>query len=176
MDCHAIRTIARQELTIHVRSRWTLFCPYGIDTAEVSMAARDIMDSVGLGQKYSNEIIGKVHRIGNNLGLPAPALRDTLDGLEEDVKEATGVDVRFPLDEKGAQVLEQGIREVDAFSTLVKCIDCKKLLGVFDGQHLDNDRIDEAEDCGVEANAKAERDDCHEREAGRLLQHPGGIS
>jgi Fe-S oxidoreductase len=85
--------------------RCSVFCPYGIDTAEISMAARDIMDSVGLGQKYSNEIIGKVHKIGNNLGLPGPALRDTLDGLEEDVKEATGADVRFPLDEKGAEVL-----------------------------------------------------------------------
>jgi len=85
--------------------RCSVFCPYGIDTAEISMAARDIMDSVGLGQKYSNEIIGKVHKIGNNLGLPGPALRNTLDGLEEDVKEATGVAVRFPLDEKGAEVL-----------------------------------------------------------------------
>lgn len=85
--------------------RCSVFCPYGIDTAEVSMAARDIMDTVGLGQKYSNEIIGKLHKIGNNLGLPEPALRDTLDGLEEDVKEATGVDVKFPLDEKGAEVL-----------------------------------------------------------------------
>jgi Fe-S oxidoreductase len=85
--------------------RCSVFCPYGIDTAEITMAARDVMDTVGLGQKYSNEIIGKVHTIGNNLGLPGPALRNTLDGLEEDVKEATGVDVRFPLDEKGAEVL-----------------------------------------------------------------------
>ena len=85
--------------------RCAVFCPYGIDTAEISMAARDIMDSVGLGQKYSNEVIGKVHKIGNNLGLPEPALRNTLEGLEEDVKEATGVDVRFPVDEKGAEVL-----------------------------------------------------------------------
>jgi len=85
--------------------RCSVFCPYGIDTAEISMAARDIMDTVGVGQKYSNEIIGKVHKIGNNLGLPGRALRDTLDGLEEDVKEATGVDVKFPLDEKGAEVL-----------------------------------------------------------------------
>jgi Fe-S oxidoreductase len=85
--------------------RCSVFCPYGIDTAEVSMAARDIMDSVGLGQKYSNEIIGKVHKIGNNLGLPGPALRNTLEGLEEDVKADTGADVRFPLDEKGAEVL-----------------------------------------------------------------------
>ena len=85
--------------------RCSVFCPYGIDTAEVSMAARDIMDHVGLGQKYSNEILGKVYRIGNNLGLPEPALADTLEGLEEDVKEETGVDVKYPLDKKGAEVL-----------------------------------------------------------------------
>ena len=85
--------------------RCSVFCPYGIDTAEVTMAAREIMDSVGLGQKYANEIIGKVHRIGNNLGIPGPALEDTLLGLEEDTKEETGLDVRFPLDEEGAEVL-----------------------------------------------------------------------
>jgi Fe-S oxidoreductase len=85
--------------------RCSVFCPYGIDTAEISMAAREIMDAVGHGQKYCNEIIGKVFKIGNNLCLPHPAIEDTLLGLEEDVKEATGVDVRFPLDEKGAEVL-----------------------------------------------------------------------
>lgn len=85
--------------------RCSVFCPYGIDTAEITMAAREIMNSVGLGQKYANEIIGKVHRIGNNLGIPEPALADTLAGLEEDTQEATGIDVRFPLDVAGAEVL-----------------------------------------------------------------------
>lgn len=85
--------------------RCSVFCPYGIDTAEVTMAAKEILDAVGYGQKYTNEIIGKVHKVGNNLGLPGPALADTLSGLEEDVKEDTGADVRFPLDEQGAEVL-----------------------------------------------------------------------
>ncbi|MFA7586366.1 MAG: (Fe-S)-binding protein [Novosphingobium sp.] len=85
--------------------RCSVYCPYGIDTAEISMAAREIMDAVGQGQKYCNEIISKVYKIGNNLGLPEPALRDTLEGLEEDVKDETGVDVRYPLDEKGADIL-----------------------------------------------------------------------
>ncbi|MGF1613286.1 MAG: sulfate reduction electron transfer complex DsrMKJOP subunit DsrK [Gammaproteobacteria bacterium] len=85
--------------------RCSVFCPYGIDTAEITMAARDILDSVGQGQKYSNEIIGKVFKIGNNLGLPGPALEDTLDGLEEDVEDDTGVQVRYPLDQEGAEVL-----------------------------------------------------------------------
>jgi len=85
--------------------RCSVYCPYGIDTAEISMAAREIMDSIGVGQKYCNEIIGKVYKIGNNLGLPEPALADTLEGLEEEVQEDTGVPVKFPLDVKGAEIL-----------------------------------------------------------------------
>jgi Fe-S oxidoreductase len=85
--------------------RCSVFCPYGIDTAEITMAAREILARVGMGQKYDNEIIGKVFKIGNNLGLPEPALADTLEGLEEDVEDETGVKVRFPLDEKGADIL-----------------------------------------------------------------------
>jgi Fe-S oxidoreductase len=85
--------------------RCSVFCPYGIDTAEISMAAREIMDTVGQGQKYCNEILVKVYSIGNNLGLPGPALANTLEGLEEDVKDDTGVDVKYPVDVKGAEVL-----------------------------------------------------------------------
>ena len=85
--------------------RCSVFCPYGIDTAEISMAAREIMDRIGVGQKYCNEIIGKVFKIGNNLGLPEMALADTLEGLEEDVEEETGVAVKYPLDVKGADIL-----------------------------------------------------------------------
>jgi Fe-S oxidoreductase len=85
--------------------RCSVYCPYGIDTAEISMAAREIMDTVGVGQKYCNEIIGKAQTIGNNLGLPQPALLDTLEGLEEDIEEDTGVSVRLPLDQHGADIL-----------------------------------------------------------------------
>lgn len=112
------RLVGARDLTREVLDEWysyyhqcsecrrcSVFCPYGIDTAEITMAAREILDAVGYGQKYSNEIIGKVHTIGNNLGLPGPALEDTLAGLEEDVKEDTGIDVRFPVDVKGAEVL-----------------------------------------------------------------------
>jgi len=85
--------------------RCSVFCPYGIDTAEISMAAREIMDHIGKGQKYCNEIIGKVHNIGNNLGLNEKALINTLEGLEEDIEDETGVKVRLPVNEKGADIL-----------------------------------------------------------------------
>ncbi len=85
--------------------RCSVYCPYGIDTAEVSMAARDILDHVGKGQKYCNEIIGKVHTIGNNLGMQKKALRATLDDLEEDLEDETGLEIKMPLDVKGADIL-----------------------------------------------------------------------
>ena len=112
------KLVGAQDLTEEVLDEWysyfhqcsqcrrcSVYCPYGIDTAEISMAAREVMDTVGKGQKYCNEIIGKAQVIGNNLGLPEPALANTLEGLEEDVEEETGASVRFPLDEKGADVL-----------------------------------------------------------------------
>ena len=85
--------------------RCSVFCPYGIDTAEISMAAREIMDHVGHGQKYCNEILGKVQTIGNNLGLPGPALKATLAEFEEEIEEDTGLPVKMPLDVEGAEVL-----------------------------------------------------------------------
>ncbi|MBT5981982.1 MAG: (Fe-S)-binding protein [Acidiferrobacteraceae bacterium] len=85
--------------------RCSVYCPFGIDTAEITMAGREILASIGVGQKYSNEIIGKVHIIGNNLGLPEPALANTLEGLEEEVEEDINVPVKFPLDQHGAEVL-----------------------------------------------------------------------
>ncbi len=85
--------------------RCSVFCPYGIDTAEITMAARDILDAVGYGQKYDNEILGKVLKIGNNLGLPGPALEATLEDFAEEITDDTGVDVQIPLDAEGADVL-----------------------------------------------------------------------
>ena len=85
--------------------RCAVFCPYGIDTAEISMAAREVMNVIGLGQKYSNQILGRINKIGNNLGMPEPALRDTLLDLEEEVEKETGVSVKLPLDNKNAEVL-----------------------------------------------------------------------
>ena len=85
--------------------RCSVFCPYGIDTAEISMAAREIMDHIRLGQKYVNDIIVKVHDIGNNLGMNPKALKATLESTEEDLEEETGQKIRLPLDEVGAEVL-----------------------------------------------------------------------
>ncbi len=85
--------------------RCSVYCPVGIDTSEVTMAGREILSSIGIGQKNTQAVINKVNTIGNNLGMPTAALLDTLEGLEEDLFEETGIKVRLPLDQNGAHIL-----------------------------------------------------------------------
>lgn len=112
------KLVAAQDLTDELLEQWltyyyqcsecrrcSVFCPYGIDTAEITMAAREILDSIGMGSKYNLEIINKAETVGNNLGMPGPALRNTFDFVEEDIKENTGVDVKIPMDVEGADIL-----------------------------------------------------------------------
>ena len=77
--------------------RCSVFCPYGIDTAEITMAAREILAAAGYGQKYSNEIIAKVHVIGNNLGLPKPALTSSSSPSSVSIKAGFGNPRLFPI-------------------------------------------------------------------------------
>jgi len=85
--------------------RCAVFCPFGVDTAEITAAAREIMASLGMATKYVTEVVKKVHEIGNNLGIPEAAWRDSCRFLEEEIKEATGAEVRIPVNEPGAEVL-----------------------------------------------------------------------
>ncbi len=85
--------------------RCSVFCPYGIDTAEITMAAREIMCSIGVSTKYVTEVVAKVYERGNNLGIPPAAWKDNCEFLEQDVEEEIGKPIRFPVDDEGADVL-----------------------------------------------------------------------
>ncbi len=107
-----------EELDEHVLEEWvtyfyqcsecrrcSVFCPYGIDTAEITMAAREIMAAVGIATKYVTEVVAKVYDTGNNLGIGPAAWKDMNAFLEEDQKDLTGLDLKFPVDAEGAEVL-----------------------------------------------------------------------
>ena len=85
--------------------RCSVFCPYGIDTAEITMAAREIMAAAGIATKYVTEVVAKVYDTGNNLGIWAPAWKDNCQFLEEDLRDLEGIDIKFPVDAVGAEVL-----------------------------------------------------------------------
>jgi Fe-S oxidoreductase len=85
--------------------RCSVFCPYGIDTAEITIAAREIMSSIGVANKYVTEVVAKVYQTGNNIGIPPAAWKDNCEFLEGEMEEETGIRIRFPVDDYGAQVL-----------------------------------------------------------------------
>jgi Fe-S oxidoreductase len=112
------RLAAAEDLTETVLDEWftyfyqcsecrrcAVFCPFGVDTAELTMAAREILAAIGLAPKYTAEVIKKVHDVGNNLGIPEAAWLDTCQFLEEELKEQTGQDINIPVNQAGAEVL-----------------------------------------------------------------------
>jgi Fe-S oxidoreductase len=112
------RLVGAEELTEEVLGQWytyfyqcsecrrcAVFCPFGIDTTEITSAAREVMASVGVATKYVTEVIKKAHEIGNNMGIPEAAWRDSCQFLEEEMKEETGADIRIPVNQEGAEVL-----------------------------------------------------------------------
>ncbi len=85
--------------------RCAVMCPYGVDTAVITGAAREIMARIGVATKYVTEVVHKVYKTGNNLGIWPEAWKDSSDFLEEELKEEYGKDIPVPVDEYGADVL-----------------------------------------------------------------------
>ncbi len=72
--------------------RCSIFCPYGIDTAEITAMARELLTSIGLSTKYTTEVIAKLYLTGNNMGIPPKAFYRTAEVAEEEIKDETGVE------------------------------------------------------------------------------------
>ncbi len=80
--------------------RCAVFCPFGIDTAEITALARQVLTSLGMVPKYIADVVSNVHKHGNNLGIPEPAWRNSCEFLEGEIEEETGKEVRIPVNEK----------------------------------------------------------------------------
>jgi Fe-S oxidoreductase len=107
-----------RELTVDVIKEWfyyffqctecrrcSVFCPYGIDTAEITMIGRELLGLLGLYVNWVIEPVANCFRYGNHLGIQPHALKDTLDFMVDDIEEATGIRVDVPINKKGAEVL-----------------------------------------------------------------------
>ncbi len=49
--------------------RCSVFCPYGIDTAEITMMARELLHELGLGVNWIMQPVAACNRTGNHLGI-----------------------------------------------------------------------------------------------------------
>ena len=85
--------------------RCSVYCPYGIDTAEVTMIARELMNLVGLNINWVMEPVANCHRTGNHLGIQPHTFKDNIEFLCEELEDTTGIHIEPSINRKGAEVL-----------------------------------------------------------------------
>ncbi len=85
--------------------RCSVFCPYGIDTAEITMIARELLNLVGLNINWVMEPVANCDRTGNHLGIQPHTFKDNIEFLVDELEETTGIRVNPSINRKGAEVL-----------------------------------------------------------------------
>lgn len=85
--------------------RCAVFCPYGIDTAEITMMGRELLNLVGLNINWIVEPASNCFRTGNHLGIQPHTFKDNIDFACGEIEEITGVRVSPSINRKGAEVL-----------------------------------------------------------------------
>jgi len=85
--------------------RCSVFCPYGIDTAEVTMIGRELLNLVGCNINWVMEPVANCYRTGNHLGIQPHGFKDSIDFAVDELEELTGVRVEAPIMKKGAEIL-----------------------------------------------------------------------
>jgi Fe-S oxidoreductase len=85
--------------------RCSVFCPYGIDTAEITMMGRELIGLLGLYVNWVLEPVANCFRFGNHLAIQPHGLMDTLEFMADDIEDVTGIRVDIPMNKKGAEIL-----------------------------------------------------------------------
>ena len=112
------RVAGAREMTLDVLKEWwyylyqctecrrcSVFCPYGIDTAEITIMGRELMNLLGLNIDWIATPAANCYRTGNHLGIQPHAYKDMIDFFVEDIEDITGVNVEPSLNRKGADIL-----------------------------------------------------------------------
>ena len=85
--------------------RCSLFCPYGIDTAEITIMGRELTNLLGLNIDWIATPVSNCYKTGNHLGIQPHAYKDMLDFFVDDIEEITGIRVDPQFNKKGADIL-----------------------------------------------------------------------
>ncbi|MFV0421190.1 sulfate reduction electron transfer complex DsrMKJOP subunit DsrK [Oleidesulfovibrio sp.] len=85
--------------------RCSVYCPYGIDTAEITMMARELLHELGLGINWIMEPVSNCNRTGNHLGIQPHAFKEIVEFLCDDIEDITGIRIDPPFNEPGHEVL-----------------------------------------------------------------------
>ncbi len=85
--------------------RCSLFCPYGIDTAEITILGRELTNLLGLNTDWIAGPVANCNRTGNHLGIQPHAYKDMLEFFVDEIEDVTGIRVEPTFNRKGAEIL-----------------------------------------------------------------------
>lgn len=85
--------------------RCSLYCPYGIDTAEVTMIGRELLNLLGCNIDWITGPVANCYRTGNHLGIQPHAYHSMVEFFCEEIEEITGILPEPSLNRKGAEIL-----------------------------------------------------------------------
>ncbi|MEE8430165.1 MAG: (Fe-S)-binding protein [Candidatus Desulfatibia sp.] len=112
------KMVGARELTVDVLKEWwyylfqctecrrcSVFCPYGIDTAEITIMGRELLNLIGLNIDWIATPVANCYRTGNHLGIQPHAYMDMIDFFTDEIEEITGIKVEPSFMKKGADIL-----------------------------------------------------------------------
>ena len=107
-----------RELTLDVLKEWwyyfyqctecrrcSVFCPYGIDQAEITIIGRELLNLLGLNIEWIAGPAANCYMKGNHLGLEPHAITSNLEYMLDDIETATGIKINPTFNRKGAEIL-----------------------------------------------------------------------
>ena len=114
----AKKAYGARELTLEVLKEWwyyffqctecrrcSVFCPYGIDTAEITILGRELLNLIGLNIDWIATPVANCYRTGNHLGIQPHAYKDMMDFFTDEIEDITGIRVNPSFNKKGADIL-----------------------------------------------------------------------
>lgn len=85
--------------------RCSLFCPYGIDTAEITIIGRELLNLLGCNIDWIMGPVSNCYRTGNHLGIQPHAFRDMIEFFCDEIEGVTGIRPEPSFNRKGAEIL-----------------------------------------------------------------------
>ena len=85
--------------------RCSLFCPYGIDTAEITIIGRELLNLLGLNIDWIAGPVANCYRKGNHLGIEPHAFKDMIDFFLDEIEGVSGIRPEPTFNRKGAEIL-----------------------------------------------------------------------
>ncbi len=85
--------------------RCSVFCPYGIDTAEVTMMGRELLSLLGININWISDPVANCSKTGNHLGIQPQNFKEIVEFFCEDIEEISGIKINPSFNRKGAEIL-----------------------------------------------------------------------